>query len=427
MELAHRHQDRHRHRAGTYPRRSAKSLTCGAHDLCRRARRTELVAAGHRRRHCVPALASAPAQGRPGRLPARRTDDGCRRPGRALGARALRGRLLLDRVPARALLRRRPRLAPAAVRAAGTGRDRGRRARRATTCWSMAHVRRPRPADRRAAASTRRGSRTASAAGTACCCNGVLAFALDARGPGACACRARTARCATPIRKRNPEPELFERIYDRDVQRLLPGRAPTGDWWLIDVAAARDRVARAPRPSNAGASRGKIVCLCHDIERGLGHLGPRRGARRRGRRDAARSRGGDARGRGRAGVRATYSVVGLVSSRRCARSRAGGHCPRLPLVRPPDRRRPPARPLPRGRLPAEGLPAAAAPATRRSSADERLLLHNFEWIATVAPPARYGRARAPPGAGAGTGRSSTTSRSTSEACATSGGPRARSG
>ncbi len=98
--------------------------------------------------------------------------------------------------------------------------------------------------------------------------NSILRFAVErgletVRVPTAAHARA----MADP--GRDVKAELFERIYDRHVGAMFDVR-PTRNWWVIDVAANRDRiVAGAPKTESITSS--PTICVCHDIERGLGH------------------------------------------------------------------------------------------------------------------------------------------------------------
>src|SRR3954451_12791188 len=138
--------------------------------------------------------------------------------------------------------------------------------------------------------------------------NAVLAYAIDEG-----AREVRLASCALALRhtdpERSPQPELYDRIYDRTPADLYRP-APAGEWWSVDVAAARPRVLRPERRADDRPRPGRVVCLCHDSERGLGHAAV----------DPEFAREAQARAPGdlqrmleveeRAGVRTTYSVVG---------------------------------------------------------------------------------------------------------------------
>jgi hypothetical protein len=139
--------------------------------------------------------------------------------------------------------------------------------------------------------------------------NGVMSFAVE-RG-------VRTVQIPTAeLAIENTDPartvgrELFERVYDRSVEELLPARR-NGRWWTIDVDAARHRVVVPERQSEPLPS-GRTICVCHDIERGFGHT----------RSDpafAASAHEASPRGvrqmlaaEAEAGCRATYNVLGLL-------------------------------------------------------------------------------------------------------------------
>jgi len=63
--------------------------------------------------------------------------------------------------------------------------------------------------------------------------------------------------------------ELFDRIYDRAVQKQFKVTRQ-GQWWLIDVAENRERLV-APQKRTEPIPAEKSICVCHDIERGWGH------------------------------------------------------------------------------------------------------------------------------------------------------------
>jgi hypothetical protein len=68
---------------------------------------------------------------------------------------------------------------------------------------------------------------------------------------------------------RSVQRELFERVYDRAVYKRFQA-VKEGRWWIIDVAENRDRLIPPERKREIIKS-GKTICVCHDIERGLGH------------------------------------------------------------------------------------------------------------------------------------------------------------
>jgi hypothetical protein len=69
--------------------------------------------------------------------------------------------------------------------------------------------------------------------------------------------------------RRTVQPELFERIYDQPVRLYSP--RITDNWWVIDVPGNRDRLV-IPEEQFEALPDEKTIVICHDIERGLGHL-----------------------------------------------------------------------------------------------------------------------------------------------------------
>lgn len=70
--------------------------------------------------------------------------------------------------------------------------------------------------------------------------------------------------------KRTVQRELFERVYDRAVCKLFRA-IREGKWWVIDVAKNKDAII-TPEEKQEIIKNGRTICLCHDIERGLGHI-----------------------------------------------------------------------------------------------------------------------------------------------------------
>ncbi len=226
--------------------------------------------------------------------------------------------------------------------------------------------------------------------------NAVLAFALE-QGAERLHLPSSTLALENTDPRRTVGRELFERIYDRDVNRLF-GTGRDGDWWVVDVAANRDRVV-IPAPSRERIEHGRTICLCHDVEAGLGHVGVddrlRELADRTWRESLERMLAVE-----RAlGVRATYNVVGLLLDDVRGEIKGDGHClafhsydhgeaEQLPRCRRIDYRLKGYRP-PRSQLTPE-------------LSDEALLFHNFEWLASsahslqlAAPVLRLGVVRIP--------------------------------
>ena len=234
--------------------------------------------------------------------------------------------------------------------------------------------------------------------------NALLALAVD-RGVR----RLRIPTASLQLKHTDPgrsvQPELFERVYDRSVNRLFEPTRADG-WWLLEVEKNRDRLV-VPAVREEHLELGRTICLCHDVEAGLGHRGIDDGLARlaerswRGNVAAMLSRERDSR------VRATYNVVGRLLDDVRPEIESDGHCVAFHSF---DHR------VARGfRLPkvirrllrsaqgervaglAGGLDQLAAcrsidyrikgyraPQSRITAelADENLLFHNFEWLAS---------------------------------------------
>jgi hypothetical protein len=210
--------------------------------------------------------------------------------------------------------------------------------------------------------------------------NAVLAFA--------CAHRAREVRIPTAtLARRHTDRSrlvgfgLFERVYDRALNDFLPARR-AGEWWVVDCARAADRLV-VPQRRVEPRRRSKTICVCHDVERGTGHLqyDPEFARRADGSspRDLARMRRIEA----DAGVRATYFVLGSLMSElkdglENERHAVGFHSfdhridseDQLRRCREVDYRVKGYRP-PNSRITYE-------------LSDRGLLFHNFEWLASAA-------------------------------------------
>jgi peptidoglycan/xylan/chitin deacetylase (PgdA/CDA1 family) len=152
--------------------------------------------------------------------------------------------------------------------------------------------------------------------------NALVAVAAE-KGMAALCVPTATTAMANIDRSRTVEPELFERVYDRHVQERFDARVE-GRWWRIGIAENRDRVVTVPLRAEPIAL-GDTVCVCHDIERGVGHrdVEPEFAV------DADRTAGAHFRQmlaveRAR-GVRATYNVVGSLWTEVSDAIRSDGH------------------------------------------------------------------------------------------------------
>jgi hypothetical protein len=209
--------------------------------------------------------------------------------------------------------------------------------------------------------------------------NGVLAFALE-RGIDT----VRMPTAALAMRHTDParsvEPYMFERAYDRPPTEL-PGATRRGDWWEIDVRAAAPAVVE-PVPGSEPIAEEKTVCVVHDLERGLGHL--EEDPELAGQADAAAAERLAAMlaVEADAGARVTYNVVGQILPEVREQIEAGSHAlafHSFDHTRSPDQ-------LPRCRAVDYRLKGYRLPRSEPTAetTDERLALHNFEWLASSA-------------------------------------------
>lgn len=61
-------------------------------------------------------------------------------------------------------------------------------------------------------------------------------------------------------------------IYDADIHKRFPGVQRAGSWWVIDTKDIAAGILVAEKGAEA-IRDDKTICICHDIERGLGHVG----------------------------------------------------------------------------------------------------------------------------------------------------------
>jgi hypothetical protein len=204
--------------------------------------------------------------------------------------------------------------------------------------------------------------------------NGVLSFAAQ-HG----AARVRLPRAGLAMRhtdpKRTVQSELFERIYDRDPARLYAVEADE-EWWTFDVEPNRSRLVE-PSREGTPVDSARLVCVCHDLERDLGHDGDERLPEQDWRRTLTRMLDVER----TLGVRVTYNVVGTLLHEVREQIASGGHClafhsfdhriddlDQLSACRRIDYRL-------KGYRPPQSV-------ITEELTDERLLFHNFEWLAS---------------------------------------------
>jgi hypothetical protein len=100
--------------------------------------------------------------------------------------------------------------------------------------------------------------------------NSIMSFALDKGLDSVCSPTAEFILRQIPP-SRTVGRDLFQRIYDDTVHEHF--RVTKQDaWWRIDVGENRDRVI-LPEKKTEIVPHHKTICLCHDIERGQGHMG----------------------------------------------------------------------------------------------------------------------------------------------------------
>ena len=206
---------------------------------------------------------------------------------------------------------------------------------------------------------------------------------------------------------RSVKRELFERVYDRALnQRFQAIRQ--GPWWIIDVAANRERIV-VPEKRSETISNGKTICLSHDIERGMGHVGVDPVLSAHAHQASSKFLEDMLAIEQGMKLRATYNVVGCFLDEIRASIEQHGHCVAfhsydhhssrfwpMPKVRekilnvlprtPAFLSRPPYDQLARVRevdYRLKGSRPAQSTITREFS-DRRLSFHNFEWLASSA-------------------------------------------
>lgn len=123
---------------------------------------------------------------------------------------------------------------------------------------------------------------------------------------------------------RSVQRQLFDRIYDRTIVSRYHARRQ-GNWWIINVRENRERLVLPAKGEEVLANE-KTICICHDIERGIGHVGI----------DERRAREADRIALGAltqmihceeaVGLKATYNVLGCLFDEVRPEIERGGHC-----------------------------------------------------------------------------------------------------
>jgi hypothetical protein len=125
-------------------------------------------------------------------------------------------------------------------------------------------------------------------------------------------------------RTRTVQKEMFERVYDRAVNQHF-SVTREGAWWVIDVRENRDRLV-VPTQCEESLAAERTVCICHDIERGSGHLGIDSRRAETADRIAPEALTEMVRCEEAAGLKTTYNVVGCFFDEVRAQIERGGHC-----------------------------------------------------------------------------------------------------
>jgi hypothetical protein len=176
---------------------------------------------------------------------------------------------------------------------------------------------------------------------------------------------------------------LFDRVYDRS--HGPPFRAVREEqWWVLDVAANADVLVR-PSPGLLPLSDEPQICVCHDIERGWGHVDD----------DPGFAAAIDAEAPAHLarmldvefdlGVRATYCVVGFLIDEVAGDLRSAGHCVAFHSFDHAGPGEPGAEDQLRQCRQVDYRIKGYRPARSRMTAelsDANLALHNFEWLAS---------------------------------------------
>jgi hypothetical protein len=123
-------------------------------------------------------------------------------------------------------------------------------------------------------------------------------------------------------KQRNPQPALYERIYDRTPLRL--GATLDGDWWRLDVNTSASRIAPLARSFEVD-QWSKTVCITHDVERELGHSNTRPGLARQANKESAAALCKMLQIEKSLAVRSTYNVVGALYGEVQESIRSGAH------------------------------------------------------------------------------------------------------
>lgn len=125
-------------------------------------------------------------------------------------------------------------------------------------------------------------------------------------------------------RTRHPQRELFDRVYDRGWRKQFTANREDG-WWVMDVAENKDRVVQGKQETEAVEDE-KTICVCHDIERGLGHLDADPPWASHANRNAPRALEEMLAIEATMEVKSTYNIIGTLLKLIRDQIKAGPHC-----------------------------------------------------------------------------------------------------
>ena len=178
---------------------------------------------------------------------------------------------------------------------------------------------------------------------------------------------------------RKVRPEMFRRVYDRNVEEVFEAR-PCPPWRLIDVPRNANRLV-VPESGEEDIPDEKSICVCHDVEKGTGHIDSDPDFAARADAIALENLERMISIERRLGVKATYSVVGKLVPELRGRIEEDGHCLAFHSY---DHRIGSFAQLGRCRTVDYRLKGYRVPQSRISAelTDENLCFHNFEWLAS---------------------------------------------
>jgi hypothetical protein len=211
--------------------------------------------------------------------------------------------------------------------------------------------------------------------------NGILALAAQ-RGLR----RVRTPTSALAMRHTDSRREvgrtLFERVYDDPVARY--GAREEAGFWVIDVSANLDLLVTPERVTESFEKQ-RTVCICHDLERGLGHVGVDESLRVQADASASSTLERMLELEEAAGVQATYNVVGSILPEVQETLASRGHCVAFHSFDHSSRANTePNDQLSRCRRVNYRIKGYRPPRSliTRETSDKALAFHNFEWLAS---------------------------------------------